>query len=150
MEQKSGHSELQGLQDQGLRLAQHTGVLPWGWPFKDKGTCVQAGPGGGEAEQDKSGHLPGHSRDRPELGDLKTPGPEASLHLCVTVVRSTGLCKPPLMTACSPELGTEAGLPRRKGACCVRCPFIYKRGSRVSGRKELAPGHRAAAKNDLF
>lgn len=81
-------------------------------------------------------HLPGHPRDRQELGSLKTPGPEASLRLCVTVVsRSTGLCKPPLMAACSPELGRRQVFPEEKEPAVSGAPLVYKRGSRVSGRQ---------------
>lgn len=43
-----------GLKDQGLETGQQTGVLPVGWPFKDKGTCVQLDRlEAAEAAQDK-------------------------------------------------------------------------------------------------
>lgn len=97
-------------------------------------------------------HLPGNSRDRQELGYLKTPGTEAELLSWVTVVRgSTGLCNPPWLTASRSELCTDA---KKDG--CLRRPFILQMRQWNIGEArttlevtKLSRGP-AAGKNELF
>ena len=100
------------LKGQGLKAGQQTGVLPYSWPFKDKGECVQLDVLR-EAEAEQEEWL---APSRTEWGYLKTPGPGVHSYFSILQggVKTLAflLCTPSLVTCVQPSAHTDSTVPQ--------------------------------------